>query len=201
MLDRFAQFAIVAADEAWRQAGLELNGEGAGSRRSRHRQRHGRRRHPGSPLRGPLRDGLTRVASVFDSAHHEQRRRVAREHALRAAGPGLSMASACAAAAHAIGEAAEMIRAGRADVMVAGGADAPIAPGVIRCWEAMRVLAPAQTATPHVRAGRSAAIASGWCLAKALESSCLNRGSTRRGAARPSWQSWPATARPRTPDI
>jgi nodulation protein E len=35
-----------------------------------------------------------------------------------------------------------MIRAGRADVMLAGGADAPIAPGVVRCWEAMRVLAP-----------------------------------------------------------
>jgi nodulation protein E len=58
-------------------------------------------------------------------------------------GPTLSTATACAAAAHAIGEAAEMIRAGRADVMVAGGADAPIAPGIVRAWEALRVLAPA----------------------------------------------------------
>jgi nodulation protein E len=71
---------------------------------------------------------------------------VSMRHGLR--GPGLSTASACAAAAHAIGEAAEMIRAGRADVMVAGGADAPIAPGVVRCWEAMRVLAPAQNGDP-----------------------------------------------------
>jgi nodulation protein E len=36
-----------------------------------------------------------------------------------------------------------MIRTGRADVMVAGGADAPIVPGVVRAWEALRVLAPA----------------------------------------------------------
>jgi nodulation protein E len=35
-----------------------------------------------------------------------------------------------------------MIRAGRVDVMIAGGADAPITYGVMRSWEAMRVLAP-----------------------------------------------------------
>jgi nodulation protein E len=54
----------------------------------------------------------------------------------------VSFATACAAGAHAIGEGVEMIRAGRADVMLAGGSDAPITPGIIRCWEAMRVLAP-----------------------------------------------------------
>ncbi len=41
-----------------------------------------------------------------------------------------------------------MIRAGRAEGMIAGGADAPIAPGVVRCWEAMRVLAPAPADDP-----------------------------------------------------
>src|SRR5205823_13572196 len=39
-------------------------------------------------------------------------------------------------------------RADRADVMIAGGAEAPIAPGVLRCWEAMRVLAPASGGNP-----------------------------------------------------
>jgi nodulation protein E len=58
-------------------------------------------------------------------------------------GPTLSLSTACAAATHAIGEAAEMIRCGRADVMVAGGAEAPIVPGVVRSWEAMRVMATA----------------------------------------------------------
>jgi len=63
--------------------------------------------------------------------------------ALGAQGPSLCVSSACASGSQAIGEAAEMIRAGRADVMFAGGADAPLAFGVVKAWEAMRVLAPA----------------------------------------------------------
>ena len=84
---------------------------------------------------------IPRIMNNAAAAH------VSMQHGLR--GPALSIATACAAAAHAIGEAAEMIRAGRADAMLAGGADAPIAPGVVRSWEAMRVLAP--------RRGRSVA--------------------------------------------
>jgi len=57
-------------------------------------------------------------------------------------GPTLSFTTACAAAAHAIGEAGEIIRSGRADVMLAGGSESPITYAVMRCWEAMRVLAP-----------------------------------------------------------
>jgi 3-oxoacyl-[acyl-carrier-protein] synthase II len=41
-------------------------------------------------------------------------------------GPNLSLASACATGAHAIGEAAEIIRRGQADVMIAGGSEAVI---------------------------------------------------------------------------
>lgn len=43
-----------------------------------------------------------------------------------AKGPNFAPVSACAASAHAIGEAALMIRHGLADVMIAGGAEAPI---------------------------------------------------------------------------
>src|SRR5262249_19835059 len=43
-----------------------------------------------------------------------------------AKGPTIATASACASAAHAIGEAARMIRDGAADVMYAGGSDAPV---------------------------------------------------------------------------
>jgi nodulation protein E len=56
---------------------------------------------------------------------------------------GLSYAvvSACSSSAHAIGLAAQAIRAGQADAMLAGGADAPLTMGIIRAWEALRVLA------------------------------------------------------------
>ena len=57
-------------------------------------------------------------------------------------GPTLCYSTACAAAAHAIGEGAELIRAGRADVMFVGGSDAPISFAVLKGWESMRVLAP-----------------------------------------------------------
>ncbi|MBI4465886.1 MAG: beta-ketoacyl-ACP synthase II [Acidobacteria bacterium] len=60
----------------------------------------------------------------------------------QARGPCLTPTTACSSGAHAIGEAYRIIQHGEADWMLAGGSDAPITYGVIRCWEAMRVLAP-----------------------------------------------------------
>lgn len=48
---------------------------------------------------------------------------------------------ACSSAASAIGEGYRRIRDGEANVMMTGGSDAPLLYGVIRAWEAMRVLA------------------------------------------------------------
>ena len=92
--------------------------------------------------------GLTRAHpfTIPRIMHNAAASHVSMHFGLR--GPTLSLATACAAAAHAIGEAAEIIRSGRADVMVAGGTEAPIAPGVVRCWEAMRVLAPTPNGDP-----------------------------------------------------
>lgn len=56
-------------------------------------------------------------------------------------GPAFTVASACASATHAIGLAAQMVRAG-ADVMLAGGAEAMISFGGIKAWEGLRVLSP-----------------------------------------------------------
>lgn len=46
-------------------------------------------------------------------------------------GPNLSMVTACSTATHAIGEAGRLIEYGDADVMVAGGAEAPITPTAV----------------------------------------------------------------------
>jgi 3-oxoacyl-[acyl-carrier-protein] synthase II len=61
------------------------------------------------------------------------------EHGLL--GPCLTFSTACSSSSVAIGEAARRIRSGEADVMIAGGAEAPLAFGVLRAWEAMRTLA------------------------------------------------------------
>jgi 3-oxoacyl-(acyl-carrier-protein) synthase len=91
-------------------------------------------------------------SSLHDPTIDEQRGGVAPYYVLRADGPALSFGTACAAGTHAIGEAAEIVRAGRAEIMLAGGADAPIAYGVMKAWEAMRVMAPQPATVPRARA-------------------------------------------------
>jgi nodulation protein E len=143
ILDRYAAFAMVAAAEAWKDSGLEIAEE--------ERPRAG-------ALIGTGMGGVTRQDECYVDMYA---RGVTRTHPFtiprimynaaashvsmkyRLEGPTLCISTACSSASHAIGEAAEIIRAGRADVMVAGGADAPIAPGVVKAWEGMRVLAPA----------------------------------------------------------
>ena len=60
--------------------------------------------------------------------------------ALGAKGPNFATVSACASSAHAIGEAALMIRRGLADVMFAGGAEAPVARIGVAGFNAMGAL-------------------------------------------------------------
>jgi 3-oxoacyl-[acyl-carrier-protein] synthase II len=55
-------------------------------------------------------------------------------------GPLLSQSSACAASNMAIGDALDAIRLGRADVMVCGGAEAPVTPAAVAGFAAMRAL-------------------------------------------------------------
>ena len=56
-------------------------------------------------------------------------------------GPVYGVTSACSSANHAICSAVDQLRLGRADVMLTGGADAPLVHGVLKAWEALRVLA------------------------------------------------------------
>ncbi len=55
-------------------------------------------------------------------------------------GPNSAIATACASAAHAIGEAAECIRHGVADVMITGGSEAALTPLGMACFEALKAL-------------------------------------------------------------
>ncbi len=59
---------------------------------------------------------------------------------LGAKGPNLATCTACAASAHAVGEAFEIIRRGAADVMIAGGSEAAITPMGVGGFAAMRAL-------------------------------------------------------------
>jgi nodulation protein E len=140
-MDRFSLLAVIAAGEAIRQSGLavsEANEKrigaavgtgifGAGTTEENYR---------GLFLEGRTRADVFSVPRIMPGAPAGQ---VSMNHGLR--GPVFGVTSACASANHAIALAADQIRLGRADVMLAGGTDAPLAYGVLKGWEALRALA------------------------------------------------------------
>ncbi len=58
------------------------------------------------------------------------------------AGPALTVSTACASGAHAIGLAFQMIRAGIVDAALAGAHEAPLTHAFLRAWDSMRVVSP-----------------------------------------------------------
>jgi nodulation protein E len=141
-LDRVSQFAVVAAREAIAQAGITFDmplsvrtgtivGTGAGGMTTQDdsfRRIYLEKRSRAFPLTIP---------KLMVNAPASQ---VSMACGLR--GPAFAVASACASATHAIGIAFHMVRAGSVDCAVAGGAEACITFGVLRGWEAMRVMSP-----------------------------------------------------------
>src|SRR5690606_29358477 len=57
-------------------------------------------------------------------------------------GPAFTLSTACASAGHAIGQAFWMVRSGAVEMAIAGGSEAPFSFGLLRAWEAMRVVSP-----------------------------------------------------------
>lgn len=146
LLDRFSQLTLVAAAEARAHAGLEIG--------DTMRQRTGV--SLGTALGGAITQdeahlsiyqrGRAHPFAIPRMMHNAAASQLTM--ALQVQGPTLTYSTACAASAHAIGEGAEMIRTGRADVMFVGGSDAPISFPVMKAWESMRVLAPAPNGDP-----------------------------------------------------
>jgi nodulation protein E len=140
--DRFTQFAVFAAREAMAQSALQLDAEtglragvilgsaagGIGTWEDSYRAVFQEGRNRVSPLVVP------RLMHNAAASH------LSMIHGLR--GPAFTIASACASANHAMGQAMQMIRAGLADVMLTGGAEAMLCFGGIKAWEGLRVLAP-----------------------------------------------------------
>lgn len=155
-MDRFTQFALAASLEAIEQAKLRVEvlnrdrigvviGTGIGGISTLLAQVEEMR------ARGPERVSPFLVPMMIaDSAPAT----IAIQLGLR--GPNMALATACASGANAIGEAAEMIRRGTADVMLAGGAEAAIVPVAMAALNVMGALsarneAPQQASRPFDR--------------------------------------------------
>lgn len=151
-MDRFCQLGVAAALLAWTDAGLEdlenrdrvgaVIGSGIGGL-STIEQEHENMQRGGARAVSPF-----TVPKLMPNAAA-----AAAAMSLGLRGPNLSVGSACATGAHAIGEAAYMIRSGRAEVVLAGGTEAAITPVAISAFSRMGALSnhqgdPAEASRP-----------------------------------------------------
>ncbi|MBN9589521.1 MAG: beta-ACP synthase [Alphaproteobacteria bacterium 64-11] len=160
LLDRFSQFALVAAREAVAASGLDFRGP-VGER--------------AAAILGSGVGGMTTLDESFQRLYLENAKRfqpfiipklmisaaishITMEHGMR--GPAFTTASACASANHAIGTAFHMVRAGMVDVALTGGAESVFTPGTLKAWEAMRILAP-DTCRPFAKGRKGLVLGEG----------------------------------------
>ena len=171
-LDRFAQLALVATREAMEHSGLDpsvepdrvgvVYGSGIGGLSTLEQQVHVLAdRGPDwvSPYLCPM-----MIANIAAGE-------IAMEHGLK--GPNSCTVTACAASAHAIGDAYDLIRLGRADAMVCGGSEAGITPIGMAGFAALKALSerndePERASRPF-DAGRDGFVASEGAATLVLE--------------------------------
>jgi nodulation protein E len=143
MLDRFSQFAVSAATQAFVDSGLSLSeeaaermavitGSGVGGVHTIEDSYYKLldpdapgRVHPFTIPRLMVNAGSSQISM-----------------ALGIKGPGFTVASACASAIHAMGVTVSMLRSGVIDAAITGGAEACLTYGTLKGWEALRVMAP-----------------------------------------------------------
>ena len=139
-MDRFAQFAVIAAREAVADAGVVWTPE---------------LRESAAIITGSCVGGQSTEDVGFVDLYKLDRNRV---HPLTIpktmanagashismefgiTGPAFTISTACSSAGHAIGQAFMMVRSGMVDLAITGGSEAPFSVGILKAWEAMRVV-------------------------------------------------------------
>src|SRR5437660_1824510 len=141
-MDRFAQFAVIAAREAVAHSGIEwtpelrenaaiVTGSCVGGQSTEDLgfvevyKKNTNRVHPLTIPKTMANAGASHISMEFGIT-----------------GPSFTISTACSSAAHAIGNAYWMIRNATTDLAIAGGSEAPFSYGILKAWEAMRVVSP-----------------------------------------------------------
>jgi nodulation protein E len=149
-IDRFAQFAVIAAREAVTDAGVVwtpelrenaaiVTGSCVGGQSTEDigfqevYKRGQNRVHPLTIPKTMANAGASHISMEFGIT-----------------GPSFTISTACSSSAHAIGQAFWMVRSGVTDLALAGGSEAPFSFGILKAWEAMRVVSP-ETCRPFSR--------------------------------------------------
>jgi len=140
MIERFAQFAAVAAREAVAQSGLNfhtklkektaiITGTSVGGQFAEE-EGYIRLYRENNPRIAPL--TIPRTMSNAGAS------RISLEFGI--VGPTYTISTACSSSNHALGQAFWMVRSGAVTAAIAGGSEAVFAEGLLRAWEAMRVV-------------------------------------------------------------
>jgi nodulation protein E len=142
LLDPFAQYALLAARQAVADSQVEFSGD---------------RAFRTAVVMGSAMGGQLTEDAGYQQLYGQQSERVhpftiPRSMACAAAGqmamefgiqgPVFTLSTACASATHAIGQAFWLLRSGAADIALTGGSEAPFSWGVLKAWEALRVVSP-----------------------------------------------------------
>jgi nodulation protein E len=141
MLDRFSVLGVVAAQQALTQSGLPLEHTGhrtgcvigVGTAGGETIEELYRRIF----LESAKRANVFTVPRVMPSAPASQ---ISMAFGIR--GPVFSVSSACASSNHAIATAVWQLRNNIIDAAIVGGTEAPLTYGILKAWEALRVMAP-----------------------------------------------------------
>jgi nodulation protein E len=141
-IDRFAQFSLIAAREALENSGVELTPQ---------------LRENSAIVCGSAVGGQATIEAGFEDLWVQGRGRVhpltipktmanaGASHIamdLGLSGPTYTVSTACSSANHAMGQAFRLVRDGEADLAMTGGSEAMFTIGMLKAWEAMRVVAP-----------------------------------------------------------
>ena len=159
-LDRFAQYGVVAARQAIADAGIAVAGPetaivtgsclgGKATEDEGYRQLYRDNNTRFHPLTIPR--AMANAAASW----------IALENGIT--GPSYTISTACSSSNHAIGQAFWMVRGGAVEVALAGGSEAVFSLGLLRAWEAMRVVSP-ETCRPFSRTRKGLILGDGGAM-------------------------------------
>jgi nodulation protein E len=162
-IDRFAHFALIAARQAMKQAGIAhgdpqlrraaiVTGSCVGGQTTEDEG------FVDLYLKGRPRINPLIIPKTMANAGAS---RISLEYGVQ--GAVYTISTACSSSNHAIGQAFWMVRQGATDLAIAGGSEAVFSMGILKAWEAMRVVSP-DTCRPFARDRRGLILGEGGAM-------------------------------------
>jgi nodulation protein E len=142
LLDRFAQFGVIAAREAIAAAGIEWTPQLRESTAIITGSCVGGQTTEDDGFVNLYRNNIPRVNpfTIPRTMENAAASRISLETGV--VGPTYTISTACSSSNHAIGQAFWMVRSGAVEMAITGGSEAVFSLGFLKAWEAMRVVSP-----------------------------------------------------------